>query len=185
MIYTKNDNYTIPYLEAVNEMQGFNPKVGFILGTGYRYSCKGEDFSSNFCLDKLGKIDYKKLDKEYVSKIIDAYKKIRFIKNNPEIFTIENLPNLGPEYYPNMNNKLDSPYRKIKEEVAEKIKDITLFSYVGPKHRKIGFDNGIKKWTDKRCTAKNLGINGAVLGPIVDTLLEVNRSTTKDFIPDF
>jgi len=53
------------------------------------------------------------------------------------------------------------------------------------KNRKVAHENGVFKWSDPKCTPKNMGIYGKKVAPIVSAILEINRSPDNKIIhPD-
>jgi hypothetical protein len=79
-----------------------------------------------------------------------------------------------------MTSQNDLPWHSVKEIYARKIEELSLLWQCGPKKRRVGHSNGIYKLSDPKCCASNLGIHGAVLAPMVDAILSINRS--KDLI---
>ena len=169
------------YSEALNEIQGYNSRVAYILGRGYKYTSKGQHYQGDSCYDKLAEVDFKGKDKEYVNKANDAIRWIKELRTDGHKWKIYPTPTRD-ELYPNMSNSNDSPYTEIKREIATKLNEITMIWQCGPKHRELAFDQGIYSWKDKRCTALTLGHKGLVIGPIVQKMLEFNRTANNDLV---
>ena len=175
------------YTWALEEIQGYLPKEGYLMGRGYMYTSKGEIYSGDGCYDKMGKIDLKGdgKDEQYVKKTKKAIEWVREVRSIGRSWKI--YPPSRNELYPNMCNNRNGPYSQIKKEIAEKLQDITLIWQCGPKHRKNAFDANIYSWSDQRCTAEILGHKGEKIGPIVQKMLEFNQGKieqNKEVIPD-
>jgi hypothetical protein len=69
-------------------------------------------------------------------------------------------------------------YKENKETIANEKKEITLISYVSPKHRQIALENGINNYLDKNITSEKLGIKGKT-GEVVETLLNNQKEMDK------
>ena len=165
------------YNSALGELQGYHPPTAYILGRGYTYKSKGNTYSGSSCYDKLGQVDFLGKDIETVGKAKEAIQWIKELKEDGLNWSVYPRPT-RMELYPNMCNSRDSPYGQIKRQIAEKLDDITLIWQCGPKHRELAFDCGVTSWRDPACTAKLLGHNGQVIGPIVDKMLKFNRATS-------
>ena len=88
------------------------------------------------------------------------------------------------EMYPNMCNCTSNPqWNYIKKDLADRINELTSIWMVGIKNRTYGHEHGIYKWTDANCSSKNLNINGKIIGPTVDKLIEMNRDSTDIITP--
>lgn len=169
------------YTEALEELQGFTPSKAFILGRRWNYHSKGEDFSGLSCFDKLGVIDFEKVDINVIDTVKKAIEWVRLVRSEGKEWSID--PPSRPELYPNMC--VDSgEWNDVKKEIANKIGDITQIWYCGIKNREIGFLNGIKTWRDKKCTSKKLGING-IRSETIDKIISINRQNRDKIRPKF
>lgn len=161
------------YTEALSQIQGMVTESAYILGRSYSYKSKGESYSGTGCYDKLGRIDFKKSDIEYVEKAKEAIEWLTDLRKYGSTWKLYPRPS-RIELYPNMCNTRDAPYTKMKKEIAERLNDITIIWQCGPKHRLNAFDNNVYSWKDKKCTAELLGHRGPVIAPIVQKMLEFN-----------
>ncbi len=168
------------YNQALSKIQGYNPMKSYILGRRWKYeSCEGE-FEGKSCFDRLGVIDYAGVDKCYSVKSQEAIKWVRDVKSPAaKKWQIDKLPLSRPELYPNMSNKHDEPWGEVKKQISENINELTSVWMVSTKHRDIARENGIYSWTDKKCDASSMGINGEKIGPIINAILKTNRGKTK------
>ena len=172
------------YNEALKLLQDYTSSKVFILGRKWQYTLLNKKYSNNNCLDRLGMIDYSNEDKKFIelsNKSINWIKELQNKKSKK--WNIYNVPLKRIELYPNMNNNNDYPLRGIKRELSEKNDELTSLWMVGSKNRNIGISNGIFKWTDKKCTAKKLGIFGKKIGPILNKIIKINQSKTKIIEP--
>lgn len=167
------------YNQAIGNMQGYEPRYGFILGRRWKYTKSDITHECHFCLNKLGVIDYKGVDSDYVKKTSDAVDWVRNVKENSESWTA--IPPSVEELYPNMC--IDSgEWNSEKLKVANSIDDITMIWNCGIKHRKKAIENGVYSWRDKRCSSKLLGINGK-RAPIIDSIISINRQNKDKVRP--
>lgn len=167
------------YTEAIGQIQGYTSPYAFILGRRWRYTQKDIKYDNLSCLDKLGVINYDKVDKFYVQQTIDALKWIRDIKKYGHQWTID--PPSRPELYPNMCHD-SGRWQGLKEKIANNIGEITSIWYCGTKHRNIGIKNGITSWRDPDCISENIGLRG-VRAPIIDSILSINRQNKDKIRP--
>jgi len=168
------------YNQALSNIQGYNPGKSYILGRKWSFeSCKGY-YNGHSCFDRLGVIDYEGIDFSYCSKSEKAIEWMRDVKS-PESkdWIIDKVPLTRPELYPNMSNLYDEQWREIKYKLSENIKELTSIWMVGTKNREIAHKNGIYKWNDKRCTSKKLGLNGEIVGKVVNEILKTNKGNKK------
>jgi hypothetical protein len=168
------------YNQAIGRMQGYTPPYAFILGRRTKYTKSGITNTSYNSLERLGRIDYNNLDKEYLIKTKKAIKWVRNVNQNSTKWTC--TPPSTIELYPNMCK--DSGIRnKEKNEIAMEIGEITMIWNVGQKHRNIALKKGIKSWRDPKCTAENLGITGKN-SVIIDKIMNINRQNKIKLLPE-
>jgi hypothetical protein len=127
-------------------------------------------------INKLGIIDYEieEIDKE----IEQAIKWLNFVKNNNKL---ECDPPNDIRLYPNMKNQYDDKYKKIKNELAEKNKEITLLYNVNIDNRNLAINQGITRYDDKKLTCDILGITGKKRN-IIDEIIDINRNNNNEII---
>jgi hypothetical protein len=163
------------YNEALGIIQGFTPNKAYLLGRRWKYTSKGIEYRNCSSLDKLGTVDFSTVDKEIVQESKDAIEWCKEVRDFGHTWSIN--PPSREELYPNMCVDAGS-FQKRKEEIAFNLGEISLVWNCGVKHRKIAFKNGIKSWRDKKCTSKNIGINGTRASTI-DKIIEINRGEAK------
>lgn len=171
------------YTDALTEIQGYTPPYAFILGSKWKFTCKGQDYEGKTCFERLGRIDYANLDIDYIEKTELAVKWVKDVRQNN--YDLSKYPLERDELYPNMCNRHDFPYHEIKRKFAETNKDLTLLWYVGPEQRRIANSNGVYSWDDPKCTPEILGVNGQFRSKVLGRILEANHSETNTIIPKY
>jgi hypothetical protein len=170
------------YNFIVGAIQGYFPNKAYILGHSWKYESCGNKFNGSSCFDLLGHIDYKDFDRPYIERTAEAVKWIRNLRSNGSTWTL--IPPSVSQLYPNMSNSNDAPWSRVKTIISNKIHELTQLWHVGPKNRKIGHSNDIFKWSDKRCRADKLGINGKKIGPILNEIIGINQNENDVIKPD-
>ena len=155
------------YNEALGIMQGYKPSAAFILGWKWKYVSKNIEYRGDNCFDRLGRIDYKYSDKEYVEKTQNAVDWVLKVRNEASEWDLSKVPLPCEELYPNMCNRYDFPHHKLKKKFAEDIEEISLIWKCGPKQRKIAHENGIYSWKDPRCTPETVSYTHLTLPTIL------------------
>lgn len=173
------------YNKALAEMQGYDPQQAYILGRrweqGYKLNNKQYYDTSNSCFDRLGIVDFKEVDVSIIQKTEEAISWLRDLRTSGHRWSIFPKPS-RVELYPNMCID-DDKWKDVKKYIAEKLEDVTLVSYCSPKNRLSLIKNfGISTWRNKKCTAKNLGINGPIISERVNKILAINQQTNKNKI---
>lgn len=171
------------YNEGLGVMQGYTPPHAYILGNGWEYSQsrnrKKYSFKNDDPFDTVGVIDFQIEDRQYNDITNDAVNWYRLVLNSNNM---THNPISNVELYPNMCNKYDAPYHKVKEQLSNKINEITSIWFCGVSNREIAFANGITKWSDPHCCANTLGINGEFTKTRVDAILNTNRDTSTQVV---
>ncbi len=169
------------YTKALGLIQEYTPPRAYILGNKWAYTKCKKRYYGNKWFDRLGVVDFQKIDSEYIAKTNQAIKWNRRVRHKGAEWCV--TPPTIFELYPNMCNIIDYPWHTVKEEIANEIGEITKIWMCGVKNREHAFDLGIKSWRDERCNAATLGINGKKLAPIVNAILDINRSQTNYIAP--
>lgn len=173
------------YTHALNKIQGININKAFIWGKKYFWESKNIKYERTDFLNKLGVIDYDGVDCEYVNQTNDAIKWIQMVRNEGSNWKLLPIPSRS-ELFPNMKNEKDGPWRKLKNELNEKINEITSIIYCGVKHRQTAHQNLVYKWTDPKCTSKIMGFNPkGKQSIIIDSVLNINRQTKDIIRPEY
>ena len=170
------------YNLALGKLQGYIPDKAFILGKSWKWNSKS--LSGYNCFDRCGTIDFNGFDKQYIQMTRDAIDwmhEVRFCGHDWDC-----LKPHKSEMYPNMSNSNSNPkWNTIKQELADKLNEITKIWMVSSHHREYAHSQKIFKWTDSNCCSTNLNINGKIIAPVVNKFIEMNRDTNKKLITSF
>lgn len=161
------------YNAALGLLQGYIPNEAYILSKGWNIINKNGKSEGYDCFSRLGSVEFMGFDNKYLKETINAIQWVRNVRYNGYKWTC--LPPSIPELYPNMCNKYDESYSKVKKDLSDRIKELTQIYMVGYKNRRISHDNGVLSWNDPNCSSKIMGINGKKIGPIVDAIIKINR----------
>jgi putative phage-type endonuclease len=162
------------YNEALSIIQKYRPTAAYIIGRRWTYTTKGERYDGNAWFGRAGIIDFNGADLDVPRQASDALEWVRKVRTEGKSWSVN--PPTNKYLYPNMCNDMDMPWHSFKKTLASNIGEITSLWQCGPNNRDIAHDNGIKSWHDDRCTAQLVGIKGPKQGPILDAILDVNRS---------
>lgn len=174
------------YTKALENILGYMPSCAYILGRRWKYVSKGKKYMGYDWNKRLGTINYADFDNQYVGlteKAIEWIKKVRVEGSEWKIIKDNGCPSV-PELYPNMSNHHDGKWHKVKKDIANEIKEVTLLWQCGKKNREIAHKNGIYRWDDKKCCAKKLGIKGKRKAPILDSIIRVNKNKKRKIMYD-
>lgn len=171
---------------ALGFVQGYTPNEAYILGRRWEFTSKGQRYFGNSCFDRFGVIDYKTIDKDFVELTIKALEWLREVKKDESRkWNILSYPLSRKELYPNMKNKFDNKWFRVKKQIATETKELTSLWMVGVKNRNFALSNGVSKWTDKTLTSNLCGINGERTSGILTGMIKVNQSRTARIFPKF
>jgi putative phage-type endonuclease len=163
------------YNQAIAYAQEYNPNNSYILGSKWSYTKCGERFNGIGWFDRVGVINYSKIDSEYKTRTKAAVDWIRTVRLEGHKWSIN--PPSRKELYPNMKNTNDNPWNSTKKSIAENIGEITSVWMCGIRNRNIALEKGITSWKDINCTAESLGIKGTKTASVVNAILNINRGT--------
>lgn len=170
------------YNRALAKLQGYMPDKAYILAKSWKCDSKDGNLNEGYnCFDLLGQIQYNDWDNKYIESTDEAIRWVKRVRTEGNKWTCLPKPSV-PELYPNMCNKNDMPYSKIKKHIAKELNELTDLWMVGPKNRDIGHTNSIFRWDDPNCNSESLGIYGKTVGPILNKIIEINQSRTKDIL---
>jgi predicted RecB family nuclease len=168
------------YMIALNNILGININKAYVWGKRYSYESKGERYQIPNFLNKLGVIDYDKVDNDYINKTNNAIDWIKTVRNEGSEWTLLPTP-CRNELYPNMKNDKDGPWRRIKNELNDKIHEITRVWNCGVKRRNQAHTHKVYSWKNPKCTSKIMGFNPSKTASTIDAILDINRQN-KDII---
>lgn len=159
------------YTQAVGHIQGYTPPYAFIMGRRWqsRKDCVTERSFS--CLNRLGRIDYSKIDQIYKLKTRKAIQWVRDVKRDGQKWSVN--PPSRNELYPNMC--VDSGKWNVeKKKIADRIGEMTNIWYVGVKHRNHAIHKGVTSWKDPNCNVETLNLKGN-RSKIIQKIIDINR----------
>lgn len=161
------------YQKALNNIQGININKAYIWGKKYDHNTNIYNY-----MNKLGTIDYDinnnpNDDFKYIKKTNDAIKWVQELRMNGYKWCLLPKPSRA-ELYPNMKNSA-SEYIKLKQQLADKLYEITNIWNCGIDMREKAHSKNILGWNDPKCTTKNLGLKKNNQNKIIDSILNINR----------
>lgn len=185
LLYNTYKSQIYIYTDALNEslkMYNVNNDVvyGFILGKKYKYIVnKNTIIKKPF--EYLGIVDFRKEinGQSYCKMIADAVNWNNELRINWKNYTLN--PINKDELYPNMKNHYDKNWHKVKKQIAQVNKEITLLWNCGITNRKQAWDAGIKNYDNPKLNSNILGFEGKSKETIIDLMLKIIHSD-KNYI---
>lgn len=168
------------YTMALNQILGIKINKAYIWGKKYVYEKCGIKYEITNFLNKLGTIDFDTVDYDYIEQTNNAIQWIKTLRSEGNTWTLLPIP-CRSELFPNMKNEKDGEWRPIKNELNDKIGEITRVWNCGVSRRQNAHQNQVYTWRDSKCTSKILGFNPCKKAHTIDAILEINRQT-KDLI---
>lgn len=168
------------YNRALAWMQGYEPDIAYILSKGWKLKKGKNVIKSANPFKKLSKIKYYERDEQYNEKLDDGLEFINRVKTTTELN--HNPPN-NLLMYPNMNISSDSKFQRVKNQLAEKYKEITSVYHCSIEHRANAISNGASSYLDKNCTVDTLQITGNKMKKVVDKILKFNQEPFNTSMP--
>ncbi len=177
------------YTAALENLQGYVPNYAYIMAKAWKigktniHPIDADIYRGYSSFDRPGVIDYKKKDRNFLSKTKEAImwvqevmtegRQWRYDIDKPSVYSL----------YPNMNKKSSNPiYDKIKEKLAYRYGDPTLVWYVNTKNRENAHKEGIYDVRNPECTLKTLGIKAQGRGPTIEKIIDINKYNQKETI---
>ena len=164
------------YTEALANIQGFEPLKSLIISRKWSREKRNIKYHGIGRLDTPGVIEHSSKDVDHIkNKIIKAINWAREVKQ-PHVkkWNYTNYPLSRPELYPNMNNKRDGKYNKLKKYLAGNNRELTMLWNVGIREREKAHSLGIYKYDDDNLTAEKLGFKGEKAKSL-DNIITVNK----------
>ena len=157
------------YNRLISHAMGYMPEAGYIMGKKSNMSN-----TSNNSIYTFGTVNYKVYDNSYNNKVDNAILWLKDMRKNGHMWHLLPKP-CRNELYPNMKND-DEKYNKIKNELSNKIHEITSIWQCSYNKRQIAHTKKIYSWKDKKCTSINLGFNEGKISNTLNHILDINRS---------
>jgi hypothetical protein len=134
--------------------------------------------SNGYILGKnniMATINYSNYDKNYIEKVDRAISWLHEMRNNGYKWCLLPKPSRS-ELYPNMKNDKDFQYSKLKNELSNKIGEITSIWNCGFNKRNIAHSKSIYSWKNKKANSTIFGFNKNKTSIMIDKILQVNQS---------
>lgn len=171
------------YHRALSNLQGYDPEYAYVLGKGWSRTSNRVKSKGDNCMDELGVIDYSDWDESYISRTNEAVEWIRDIRRYGHSWNFDTLPLPRKELYPNMSNLNDSPWRNVKLQISDKIKEITGLWMCGMKNRSLAHSREVYGWDQEGCTMDVLGIKNEKIRMTITKMVDVNMSPDINILP--
>ena len=156
------------YNAALARLQGCAPRRAFLLGRGWEQSgARGAN-----ALERLGPVS---MTAELAGSTEPAVGWIRRLRKDGANWRVLPEPSL-PELRPPASSAADWPWKGAISEIIEKLDDPIRLWQVGAAKRDEAAANGVRSWRDPRVTAASLGVTGARTEPVLEAILDVNRT---------
>jgi hypothetical protein len=163
------------YNRILGEIQGYKSSCGFILGKRSIHTKNGITIINENYMENIGVIDYNNTDSHYNEKVDKAIEWIRRMRTDGINWQLLPKPSVS-ELYPNMKNDKDNNYRYIKNELSNKINEITNIWWCGYNKRNIAHSKKIYSWKNKKLNASVMGFNDNKISKTIDNILNINRN---------
>ncbi len=166
------------YNRALGRLQGYCPPEAYLLGRGWEQTVKGQKLRGTSCMERLGIVLHECVSKTK-GKLSDAADAacawIRRVRAEGKDWRLCPDPSV-PELRPNMGSTSDQPWHHAKQDIGHTLQDLTMLWYVGVEKRQAANERGIFRWSDKGYTSEDLGVTGPKVAPILQAIIDVNRS---------
>ena len=191
----------------LGRLQGYLPPTSYVLGRGWRRTQRGQTYSGDSALERLGRVPQGGNVARGVPIGVEvglALEWARRVRTEGADWEILPSPSVA-ELYPNMtssgdgdqfvdrsggepdggggNSESGEQWVGAKKFVASELKELTQLWRVGVSGRAKAHAAGIYRWDDPRVTAEAVGVGGATYGPILDRLLGVNVGGAAEVQP--
>ena len=162
------------YNRALGRLQGYTPSHSYLLGRGWtQRGDRGDSF-----MERLGPVSqHAKTRSNSIEELAhEACEWLRRVRSHGSGWKVLPFPDV-PDLWPNMGNTRDDPWHGAKGRIAEELGELTMLWQVGVKNRQAGHESGVYDWRDASCTADLLGFTKGTRQPVLQAIMEINRST--------
>ena len=161
------------YNRALGHLQGYHPRLAFLLGRGWSRKLKGVVKRSDDCMDRLGPV---RMDEEYrhetwevhANRAAEWIRRMRCSGRNWEA-----VPARVEELRPNAKGN-PGHWKSAVQQITVETEDLTQLWGVGVGKRRDANRAGLFRWTDPRVTPESLNMGGNTSRTLA-ALLKVNR----------
>jgi len=164
------------YNRALGRIQGFLAPASYLLGRRWTQTVKSVTYRGKSCRERLGPVpQYSTVKGQPLASAVDeAVAWIRRLRRTGENWAALPEPTV-PELRPNMGAD-GGAWTDAKRQIAHELQELTLLWYVGAEKRRLANQLGVYRWNDPQCTAASLGVTGAKTQPVLQALLDINRT---------
>lgn len=162
------------YNRALGLLQGYEPPRAYLLGRAWEHQ-KERGFS---CMDRLAPVTmsgFLAKQRPISSAVLAACEWVRTVRREGATWELFPQP-ARVELYPNFSNQQDGPWHAAKHRIATELEDLTMLWNVGVPGREAAHAQGIYRWTDPRVTPAVVGVTGEKRVPVLQALLDINRT---------
>jgi hypothetical protein len=161
------------YNRVLARLQGYAAPRAYLLGRGWCQTIDGTEQRVSHCLQRIAPVDT--TDPELLAQAAAACAWLRDLRTNGMNWVPLPEPTVDA-LRPNMCHTEDAPWRAAKREIARVQEELTLLWQVGVEKRSRAVTAGVTRWRDRACCPAVLGVNGPKQGPILQAILDLNRS---------
>ncbi len=162
------------YNRALGRLQGHTPSRSYLLGRGWtQRSDRGDSF-----MERLGPVaqDARTRSNSIEELTHETCEWLRRVRSKGSGWKVLPSPDV-PDLWPNMGNTRDDPWHGAKGRIAEELGELTMLWQVGMEKRYTGHEAGVYDWRDASCTADLLGFPKGKRQPVLQAIMDINRST--------
>ena len=156
------------YNAALARLQEDAPRRAFLLGRGWE---QGGDRGAN-AMERLGPVS---MTAELADAVQTALHWVRRLRAEGRDWRVLPEPS-RPELRPPAPSDADWPWKRAIREIIEALDDPIRLWQVGARKRDEAAVEGITSWRDPRATATSLGVKGGTTAPMLEAILDVNRT---------
>lgn len=193
------------YNRMLGRLQGLEPPESYPLGRGWKQTSKGIDYRGDTAMDRLAPIPQNGTvtNRVPISHAVEqALAWVRRVRTEGQDWEILPTPSV-PELYPSVGGvdddmMLDSGpvdsegddedglagrWENVKKWLAVELRELTLLWQVGVGKRNDAHARGFYRWDDPKLTPPDVGVKGAKQAPVLQQLLDVNRTEGPPVLP--
>jgi hypothetical protein len=166
------------YNRALGRIQGYLAPVSYLLGRSWMQTVKNVTSRGESCLERLGPVGQDSTlskGKPLGTAVEEAVAWVRRLRREGMKWSVLPEPTV-PELRPNMGSDHSGPWTAAKRRIGRELQELTSLWYVGVDKRRDANNLGIYKWTDAHCSAAALGVSGPKTQPVLQAVLDINRS---------
>ena len=166
------------YNRALGRLQGFTPSQAFLLGRGWEQPIQKEPSRAASAMDRLGPVpSNNEIREQPVGALVDAAVGW-LLEMRGQGATWNVVPPTVDELRPSMNTD-NGRWATVTKDLAARTGELTMLPNVSVPQRNTAAASGLTDWRDTAVTAASLGVTGTVRAPVLDAVLDVNRTPVR------